>query len=279
MDSDRKWIPTGLPSFDPMIKGGLPAGSLVLLLSEVGAGGPEFVYTSILKLSQMKNENVSLKPNFLLPERIIYISFTKTRENVLQSISTMKVSNVSDVEELLTFVDLSSVYFARTQVPLHWTTGNDITLDDFQTGRRYRSLFTSLIETLEELAPNNLVVIDSLTDLLRNAVSDNLTWSDLVSLLKGIERMSKQWNATIYTLLTAHIFEPSKEEEVADCVDGVLVLHWQVTGANQRQRMMFIKKFRGLMPYLEEDNVVRFETRVSASHGFEVSNIREIIGR
>ncbi|HMK48385.1 MAG TPA: hypothetical protein VK436_17310, partial [Methanocella sp.] len=79
--------------------------------------------------------------------------------------------------------------------------------------------------------------------------------------------------------LTANIFDRSNEEEVADCADGVLVFNWEATGTNQRQRMMYIKKFRGLMPYLEEDNVVRFETRVSASRGFEISNIREIIGR
>ena len=111
------------------------------------------------------------------------------------------------------------------------------------------------------------------------SASESIRWNDLVSLLKGIERMSKRWNSTIYALLTAHIFDASMEEEVSDCADGVLVFNWQVTGNNQRQRMMYIKKFRGLMPYLEDDNVVRFETRVSASQGFEVSNIREIIGR
>lgn len=279
MEIVKNWIPTGVQSFDPVIKGGLPMGAFVLLLSEVGAGGGEFMYTSMLSLSQMKKEGVKLKPNYKLPERIVYISFTKSRENVLQSISTLNIGDIANVEEMLTFVDLSGVYFAKTQVPLHWTTTSAMSFNDFKVGQKHKSLFESLIDTLEAFAPNSLIIIDSLTELIRKSGSDNFSWADLVSLLKGIERMSKRWDSTIYALLTANIFEPSKEEEVMDCVDGVMVFNWHVTQANQRQRMMYIKKFRGLMPYLEEDNVVRFETRVSASHGFEVSNIREIIGR
>lgn len=279
MDKTRQWIPTGVPSFDPVIKGGFPAGSFVLLLSEVGAGGSEFMYTSMLMLAQMKKERVPLKPNFSLPEKIVYISFTKLRENVIQSVSTLNVADIGDVEQMLTFVDLSGDYFAKTHVPRHWTSTGTMTLDSYKAVPKNKSLFESLIDTLETHAPNNLVIIDSLTDLMRGPARENLAWNDLVSLLKGIERVSKQWNASIYALLTAHIFEPSLEEEVSDCADGVLVFGWQAIGNNQRQRMMYIKKFRGLMPYLEDDNVVRFETRVSASQGFEVSNIREIIGR
>ncbi len=278
METKMTKIPTGIPSFDPVIKGGFPAGAFVLLLGEVGAGSQEFVYTSALMLSKMKRENVKLKPEMKLPEKIVYISFTKSRENVIQSFATMKVG-ASELEDVLTFVDLSATYFARTQVPSHWTTSSTEALNAFKSGQKNKSLFDSLIETLDTYAPNNLVIIDSLTDLLRSAVADKVSWADFVSLLKGIERMSKQWNSTIYALLTSRIFDQSNEEEVSDCTDGVLVFNWEATGANQRQRMMYIKKFRGLLPYLEEDNVVRFETRVSTSRGFEVSNIREIVGR
>ncbi len=279
MEKGRQWMPTGVPSLDPMIKGGIPAGSVVLLLNEVGAGGVEFVYMSMLMLAEMKKERAALKANFGLPEKIVYVSFTKARENVLHSITTLNIADVRNVEEMMTFVDLSGDYFAGTPVPRHWTPPGkrEANLDSML--QKNKPLFESLIEALEAHAPGNLVVIDSLTDLMRGRVSENLTWNDLVSLLKGIERMAKQWNATIYALLTARIFEPNMEEEVSDCVDGVLVFGWGTTGGNQRQRMMYIKKFRGLMPYLEEDNVVQFETRVSASRGFEVSNVREIIGR
>jgi KaiC/GvpD/RAD55 family RecA-like ATPase len=279
MEKTRQWVPTGIPSFDPVIKGGIPAGSFVLLLGEVGAGSAEFVYTSMLSLSGMKKDRSQLKAGYNLPEKIVYISFTKLRENVLQSVGTLNGADVADVEKNLVFVDLSADYFATTPVPRHWTSTSTVTLEQYQSLPKSRTLHEALIETLEAYAPNNLVIIDSLTDLMRGPLSENFTWNDLVSLLKGIERMSKQWNATIYALLTAHIFDESMEEEVSDCVDGVLAFVWQASGNNQRQRMMYIKKFRGLMPFLEDDNVVRFETRVSAAQGFEVSNIRELIGR
>ncbi|MCD1296064.1 hypothetical protein CUJ83_13755 [Methanocella sp. CWC-04] len=269
---------------DTIIKGGLPAGSFTLLLGEVGAGSQEFAYTSMLMLSQMKKERIALetdgKSNGVnLPDKICYISFTRTRDNILLDISALKVASVTDVESNLIFIDLSGEYFSRTQVPMSWTRDEMATLTDLKTANTNRTVFKAVIDTLEKYAPNNLVIIDSLTDLLRSAGSENLTWSDLVSLLKGIQRMSKQWNSVIYALLTADIFDASKEEEVSDCVDGVMVFKWDITGINQLQRTMYIKKFRGLMPYLEEDNVVRFETKVSASRAFEISNIREIIGR
>lgn len=280
MEVAQKKVPSGISSLDPVIKGGFPAGAFILLLGEVGAGSQEFMYSSALMLSHMKKNGTKLKPDTVLPEKIVYVSFTKSRENILQSFSTMKIASTEELENTLTFVDLSTTYFARTQVPVRWTTTGADAMSAFKAaGQKNKSLFESLVETLETCAPNNLVIIDSLTDLLRSAVADKVSWADFVSLLKGIERMSKQWNSTIYAMLTSQIFEHSNEEEVSDCADGVLVFNWEATGANQRQRMMYIKKFRGLMPYLEEDNVVRFETRVSASRGFEISNIREIIGR
>ena len=40
---------------------------------------------------------------------------------------------------------------------------------------------------------------------------------------------------------------------------------------------MFFEKFRGVMPYLEEQDLVKFAVRISTTGGFEVSNIRMVI--
>jgi len=40
-------IPTGIDSLDYILQGGLPAGSLVLLLGDLGAGDFEFAITSV----------------------------------------------------------------------------------------------------------------------------------------------------------------------------------------------------------------------------------------
>lgn len=279
MISKNMKYPTGISSLDPVIKGGFPPGSFTLLLGEVGAGSQEFVYTSMLMLSHIKCEGRETCDISGHPGKIHYISFTKTKENILQDISTLKVAGMDNLLKYIEFIDLSEAYFSKTQVPLAWTIDGSDSINKFKMGQKNKTVFTSLIEALDNNASNNLIIIDSLTDLMRIAGSENLTWVDLVSLLKGIARMAKQWNCIIYALLTMNIFDERMQEEVSDCVDGVIVFKWDVIGANQLQRMMFIKKFRGLMPHLEEDNVVRFETRVSASRGFEVSNIREIMGR
>jgi KaiC/GvpD/RAD55 family RecA-like ATPase len=276
MDNEIKKSPTGVPSLDPIIKGGLPNGSFILILGEVGAGSQEFIYTSMLGLSQLVKAPPKLDGT-VLPKKICYISFTKTKENIVQDVATLHTADIKDVEDNLVFIDLSEQYFSRSHVPPSWTSYSG---DIFKPGqRKARSLFSLFTDTLDKHAANNLVIIDSLNDLVRSSYSDNFTWNDLVSLLKGIERMAKQWNCVIYALMTADIFEKSKQEEVSDCVDGVLVFAWDATGVNQRQRTMYIKKFRGLMPYLEDDNVVKFETSVTAKHGFEISNIREIMGK
>ena len=47
-------IPTGVGTFDPIIRGGFPSGSLILLIGEAGAGNIEFAYTSASMLSILK---------------------------------------------------------------------------------------------------------------------------------------------------------------------------------------------------------------------------------
>ncbi|HMK46163.1 MAG TPA: ATPase domain-containing protein, partial [Methanocella sp.] len=172
MEPSYNKIPTGISSFDPMIKGGFPAGALVLLLGEVGAGSQEFTYTSVLMLSQMKADGIQLKHGLKLPERVVYISFTKSRENVFNSLATYRIANQADIRRSMTFIDLSGTYFAKSHVPLHWTTDDAVTLKNMGMPQKTKSLIETLIETLEAHAPGNLVIIDSLTDLLRSALTD-----------------------------------------------------------------------------------------------------------
>ena len=89
--------------------------------------------------------------------------------------------------------------------------------------------------------------------------------------------MTKTWNSTIYLLLTKGVLEPSREKEIADCVDAVVLFGWEETAAQRRQRTMFFQKFRGVMPHLEERDLVKFAVRISPGSGFEVSNIRVVV--
>ncbi|HIH27133.1 MAG TPA: hypothetical protein HA256_03965, partial [Methanoregulaceae archaeon] len=53
-DTLRVRMPTGIPSLDPVLDGGIPPGSVVLLLGDVGAGNTEFVYSSLISLVALK---------------------------------------------------------------------------------------------------------------------------------------------------------------------------------------------------------------------------------
>ena len=56
MENGTRRIPTGVSDFDTMIQGGFPAGSVILLIGDVGAGQREFAYTSASKLAIVKDD-------------------------------------------------------------------------------------------------------------------------------------------------------------------------------------------------------------------------------
>jgi len=62
-------------------------------------------------------------------------------------------------------------------------------------------------------------------------------------------------------------------------MDGVFVFNWEKLGPTQRNRIMYLKKFRGVLSLLDQDNIVNFETQISSQKGFEVSNIKRVRGR
>ena len=44
----KQRMPTGISSLDPILEGGVPPGSVILLLGDLGAGNSEFVYSSVV---------------------------------------------------------------------------------------------------------------------------------------------------------------------------------------------------------------------------------------
>ncbi len=67
-------VPTYIPSVDKILGGGIPIGSTILLITEPGAGGPEFLFTSLVNYCrEVKGDTTSTK-NTNRPDAIYYIT-------------------------------------------------------------------------------------------------------------------------------------------------------------------------------------------------------------
>ncbi|MDP2767944.1 MAG: ATPase domain-containing protein [Candidatus Methanoperedens sp.] len=276
-------IPTGISSFDPIVRGGFPSGSLVLLLGEPGAGKTEFVHTSAAMLSLMKSkpggyrdlkqqlESFLLKDESLkLPESLSYISFARSKVDVLREIErSFPPEFARNLSVNMAFKDLSSMPIVYSK---DWESTRTLGSADVQ-----KEIFKEFVSTLDSAAPNSIVVIASLNHLI-NICKKFMDWTEILSFLKDLQRQAKQWDGIVYLLLNEGILEEYKEKEVMEMVDGILVFKWVVSNFS-RQQALYIQKFRGLLPLIDRDNIVRFDTAITKTDGFVVTNIKRISGR
>lgn len=272
-DLSIKKMPTGISSLDPVMEGGIPPGSVVLLLSEIGAGSYEFIYSSVLSISSKKAQK-PVSENLLFPSRILYVTFTKMSDDIKRELKLSFYNDLLTGIDSIVFEDLSQLYFDSSVVPLEWYSRGDI-ISRMQS-RDNRDVLSQLSSLFGAGAENNLIVLDSLTDLASQYAGTS-RWSDLMAFMRGLQRIAKPLNTTIYLPLTHGILDLRNEREIADIADAVIFFHWEETTAARRQRTMYFEKFRGLMPHLEEKDLVKFSIRISSAIGFEVSNIRVII--
>jgi len=273
-------MPTGIISLDSVMKGGFPAGSFVLLLGEIGAGNAEFAYTSVLSLLEL-HQNGKFSGAFgnsTLPEKICYISLTRSWEDVHDEIRRGFPEDFYEISDKIDFKDFSEEYFSRSSVPTEWVTEPTLTFDSLREKVSGKGLISEIVAYLDENAPKSVVIIDSVTTLAEYCANPehSADWSDLISFFRGLQKISKEWGGIVYALLTAGILDRSLQEQVLDCADGVLIFEWDDFGETKRQRVMHVKKFRGLLPQLERANLVKFETSVTTDHGFAISKVKQV---
>ncbi len=273
-----KSIPSGVADFDSIIKGGFPSGSVVLLVGELGAGQMEFALTSAAKLSMVRDKPESAA--FLLgagrdsklPDKICYITFSRSREEVLEELQEAFNSDFYQaIERNVHFKDFSSAYFRKTMVPRSWT-GESTSL--FSSDPVNDNVLEGLVNYLDENAPGSMIIIDSLTDLV---VSANIEITDLVAVLRGMQRVSKKWGGVVYLVLTNNVLEERKQRTIMDSVDGSLVFEWsRYQNSSKRQRYMYVEKFISLLPHLDKERIARFATVVTAQSGLVVIDTERI---
>ncbi|HIH00498.1 TPA: recombinase RecA [Thermoplasmata archaeon] len=257
----------------------MPSGSVLLLLGDVGGGGLEFALTSAAKIGLVKEfpETRSFVMGHagkdgILPDRMAYVTFSRSKEDVLREVQLSFTRDFYEsLESNLLFKDFSKGYFIRTVVPTSWV-GSDGS--ELFAEKRDDGVLESLVSFLDANAPNSLVVIDSLTDLV---VSDTVKFEDVVALLKGIQRMAKKWNSLFYVLLTDEILDRRKQQMIIDSVDGVLRFEWaKFHHTSKRQRYLYVEKFMSVLPHLDQERIARFATLITSQSGFVVINTERV---
>jgi KaiC/GvpD/RAD55 family RecA-like ATPase len=274
--------PTGVPDFD-FLTGGLPVGSVVLLFGEAGAGHQEFALTSaahlMLRFDHPRLQRFYLgnaKGPFVYPEAVAYLSTSRSQEQVMTELRSAFVGVYPEVlGRHVKFRDLSPVYFADTVVPSEWASVPSPLLSGAPRPPRPDSgPVRALADAADEEGPRNLLIVDSLTDLL---VRPGIPPSDLVTFLKGLRRRAKEWGGIVYLILSVGVAPPSIEQSVIDSVDVVLHFAWQ-TSPNRsfRQRTMLIQKSMPVLAHLPAEFLGRFVIRVNALNGLVTTQYERV---
>jgi KaiC/GvpD/RAD55 family RecA-like ATPase len=299
METKLKNIPSGVISLDSLIGGGFPAGSLILLRGQIGAGHKEFVMTSAIMSAAIKKGLIRpvASEDAVLPKEILWVTFTRSPEDLLHEISLSFERDLYHLfRENVKFKDFSAEYFRTSPVPAEWVSKEEVetrkrdklsALEDAFAGAhraaalpsiKPKTMLESLVDFLTKNAPKNVVVIYTLSDLARLYSDSESRWYDFTLFIRGLQRAAKKWEGIIYMNMTVGLLEPRKEEEILACVDGVLEFSWEEAGPTKRRRVLYFKKFRGLLPRIDGTAVVKFEVGISPTSGFEVSRAELIEG-
>jgi len=276
-------VPTGVPDFD-YLTGGLPSGAVVLLFGEAGSGHQEFALTSAVHLMLHYDDPRmhrfflgNAKGPFVYPQGVVYVSTSRSREQVLGELhSAFDVTYSEVLSRHLNFHDLSPAYFQDTVVPSSWASLSSPLLSGAPVSAAPDDggPLRALADAVDQDGRKNLVIVDSLTDLV---VRHGIEPADLVTLLKGLRRRAKEWDGIVYLLLSKGVAPSAVEQAVIDSVDGVLHFSW-VSSPNQshRQRAMLIDKFMPILSRLPAEYHGRFLIRVNAASGLVTTQYERV---
>jgi len=275
-------IPFGINRLDSTIDGGAPRGSVVLLSGEAGAGAREFMYTSAVMTGLAKAEDDlfdlhygTLAANATLPDAIHYVSFINNRDQIESEIDlsmdrTLGHRGFEQVE----FCSLSESYFHRSPVPRRWYTQQTTDIRTLRTQHEERqTLLSHFGDEVSNRARGSLVIIDSFSDLVA-AMGDDLDWSDINYLLKGMTKAAHEWASLVLVHVNSETLSPTRHGQLVDSCSGTLQFRWE-SGGSTRARTLVVKNFRGVLSQIEEEDIITFETDLGDA-GFNISDVRKI---
>lgn len=274
-------LPFGVARIDSILQGGAPPGSTLLLAGESGAAARAFAQTAAaMNALYDADPNLfdlyygDLPENADTPPSVHYISFTSDPAEIAREMSySMDEAIVEAVSDEIQFRDLSPEYFQLSPIPREWYMGEASTIEDLGKRQGSDDVLGALGDYLSAHAMGNLVIIDSISDLV-GATGDDIEWSDVTTLVKGLTKASHSWDGLILLLVNIDTLTDTEYGQLMDASEGTFEFTWE-SGGSQRARTMVVRQFRGVLSQLEDENIVRFETEIHEG-GFDVSDVRKI---
>lgn len=274
-------IPFGVKQLDSIINGGAPTGSVVVLSGQAGAGSREFMHTSAI-INGMAEVDAELFDLYygdpaekaILPEEVHYLSLTASEGQLADEMRLAMDDEVLDTGLAgITFHDMSERYFHMSPVPREWYAAETPNIKDLRARHERDDLLGALGSRLSQIAPNNLVVIDSLSDLVA-AMGEDIDWADITFLVSGIQKAAHQWGGLILLHLNHETLSAERTGQLSEAAHGTMEFSWE-SGGSTRARTLVVKQFRGVLSQIEEENIVQFETELGDA-GFDISDVRKI---
>lgn len=274
-------IPFGVSRLDSIIGGGAPPGNVVTLTGEFGAGAREFLYTTAV-MNALYHRDPELFDLYYgdihadaeVPSDVHYISFTASESYLRREMNyTMDEEIVKAAAPAIHFQDFSPEYFQLSPIPREWYLEETSSVRNLGKSHTQKDLLPALGDYLTEHAPDSLVVIDSLTDLI-GAISEQMNWSSIAMVMKGLAKAAHRWGGMIVSLVSEETLTDTQLGMLMDSSGGTFRFTWE-SGGSQRARTMVVEEFRGVLSQLEEENIIRFEVEINEA-GLDVSDVRKI---
>lgn len=259
----------GITSLDFAVGEGFPTGSHVVLIGGSGSQKAEFCYTAAFTNGAMKRSDLP-KPerkDIILPETIWYLSFTKTKDDVMRDIRVSFSDDIFEIfSEEIKFKDFISDYYVSSFAPL-WGVEEKVKREEGGDTASTLEIIKLTLEFLDKNSRNSLIIIDSLDDLIRAFPKGEE--NRLLAALREFQRCNKtRWHSLILSHLTKNIFPGEVEESILSLADGVFEFE---ESEDSGKRMLYCRKFTGVTS--EDLLSSRFECKTTPS-GFEARKIK-----
>ena len=193
-------VSTGVIGLDQMLRGGLPAGSMSLVLGAPGSGkstiGKQFLYEALIRKT----------PAMLLGTNE---SFDIARETMAS------FEWDTSLLDLIIFVDCYS-----------WRTGTTSTVKFAGTPKNLTDMSLTVRELLKTVAnPRSRLVVDSFSDFLNHAGPDQAC-----KFLESFKARLAEKKVTSFVILEDGLHEPKVNAAVEYIADGTIKMRYEENG-------------------------------------------------